>query len=68
LFPPPLPLQPVRRFVFFRAKMPETSTHVAGLILARGGSIGIPLKNLVSQRSGHLLRLSVQRQAKSVGQ
>ena len=28
--------------------MPETSLHVAGLILARGGSKGIPLKNLVS--------------------
>jgi len=28
--------------------MPETKLHVAGLILARGGSLGIPLKNLVS--------------------
>ena len=28
--------------------MPETNLHVAGLILARGGSKGIPLKNLVN--------------------
>ena len=35
--------------------MPETVSHVAGLILARGGSQGIPLKNLAPLASHPLL-------------
>ena len=36
-------------------EMPETVSHVAGLILARGGSQGIPLKNIALLSSHPLL-------------
>lgn len=39
--------------------MPETVPHVAGLILARGGSQGIPLKNVVLLGSRPLLAWSL---------
>ena len=39
--------------------MPENTLHVAGLILARGGSQGIPLKNICKLSSHPLLAWSV---------
>lgn len=47
--------------------MPETNLHVAGLILARGGSLGIPLKNLAPLGSRPLLQWSLSAMVKYGG-
>jgi Cytidylyltransferase len=44
---------------------PRNNVTVAGLILARGGSKGIPLKNLVTIENKSLLRRSVEKMIKS---
>jgi Cytidylyltransferase len=44
---------------------PRKNVTVAGLILARGGSKGIPLKNLATIENKSLLRRSVEKMIES---